>query len=1389
MPPADQLLEEYLRVINDKDNEIHRLIKATEEHRYAHRKREDALKDKLARVTSEAAAYLQTVQELRHRVAEDDTTTNKLINANELLKKDLGEAEAQLRAAQEHCGELARTLQAEQAERGNKVEEAAQLRAAADDTTKDVACLRGEVAALQQKLEQAEAEGAASASALSALQSQHADAVPRSQYDNRIGDFTMKIELMSRDHAELAKDLQRRAETAEEAANALEQSLRKTQQKLESTAAERDLSDRNAEDAKQAHKLHRQEHEFRIEALSTEVEKWRKSAQAAADRSAELAQQVALKDEERRRSYESLQAAQLLLERQQGKIDHAEDVCRAEVRAATGHLQELQDTVVRLERQLEAKSHALEDMRVTLTSQSESSLRAASELRGQLGVATSAAAARREECDRLQYELKGAKHQLQESEMKYSAELTALRSRVEELQHHVQRAQEQLHRKEEECRRRDILQEKALQELHHEHLRAVEDLRRTKDGEIQDGVARLERLRSELCDNSSGAKGLARELQLSAELHRRLHEELALAQSAVVQRDGVIAGLKQEMIELQGKFTYHEQRIRAKDDEEEQLRRKVAAAANDIAAANSAVKRAENAAEDAMRQLQTTKEQVLRQHAAMEKQTELEQQLRQQLATLEKVGAALQHDVAAKVVAADAAQQRVTLAESQLQSAQASLAHMQQELQRSHVAREAAEAEAKKCREALDDREKEARRIAQHAADVEALAHTTAEELRTSLKQREDVIAALRVDLAGILPQLTEERGQQLVLRERIQHLQEMEAVQRSAMQGKLDAATAAVATAQEEMHAVQHDNASLTESVRHLQEKLRMEKATTQSREGQYRVQREELEAALASLERERADVRQEAERLRVDATTAADLRGRYKKERAKMDALFKQYEERAAEAVRAERSSRQQEMSLLEELQASEATLHDTQEAHQRQLAEVSARYQHRLEEEMKTCRSTHDRAVEAEKKYAELLAAAKTTETNTSTACQEAAHVRRCLQDTLEGLTAQYARDVIDMKMAQASLLLEGHHASCSSIARCMDDSCRIVVRAMQESMTGHRQVAAETARRVQDAENAHEAAMEKLVRSHDEAIEGLVAQHRTELLRARQSSQQETHQLRRDLDATARLTLEHEDSLQSLQMELAGARRDVAYHTKQTEAIREQRDTAEGRRIEAQQRAEEDYCRLRAESDALKRQYDDRVVELKHADEEVRELKAEVTALQQVLGEKDAQLKREAKGAKSIIAQRTWDSQEAMKLATAAQREAEARADARHAELATAQVECRRLQRHVEAANAKIESMTEELLQLRRQEAEVLGQMQARKAEVSALRERCANLESLKNISDASLAEVQSREHGLLEKLEEMRSAQHLMQLCFDRQQEQLDVGRRLREMKDSQANRT
>jgi chromosome segregation ATPase len=122
--------------------------------------------------------------------------------------------------------------------------------------------------------------------------------------------------------------------------------------------------------------------------------------------------------------------------------------------------------------------------------------------------------------------------------------------------------------------------------------------------------------------------------------------------------------------------------------------------------------------------------------------------------------------------------------------------------------------------------------------------------------------------------------------------------------------------------------------------------------------------------------------------------------------------------------------------------------------------------------------------------------------------------------------------------------------------------------------------------------------------------------------------------------------------------------------------------------------------------------------------------------------------------------------------------------------------RKQRSELEAALAKLaglqttlDAAAREMGELHTREITLVTQVSARTAELSALNERYANADSLRKIAEKQIYELQQREMELNQRLEETRAANSMLQTCFDKQREQIETGRRMRELDLDARDRT
>nr|CCC49954.1 putative basal body component, fragment [Trypanosoma vivax Y486] len=348
------------------------------------------------------------------------------------------------------------------------------------------------------------------------------------------------------------------------------------------------------------------------------------------------------------------------------------------------------------------------------------------------------------------------------------------------------------------------------------------------------------------------------------------------------------------------------------------------------------------------------------------------------------------------------------------------------------------------------------------------------------------------------------------------------------------------------------------------------------------------------------------------------------------------------------------------------------------------------------------------------------------------------------------------------------------------------------------------------------------IEELSRLHAEELRAVHDDKNKELSKMALQHGADIALLRQEItDLTARAAREGEQQMKEYRRkeeqfhrektELECARLEIAHQADQITALKEQIRATEQRLGTERADVDHENKELRQQHDRVRHRLEECTRDQARSEQEIRELRNELLALHKVLHEKERALTTEqekcAEESRRLIAantvkealqiqldelrRQTQKHQERLlavrqgaertsSTAAAIQSQMEERVADLTRSLNASEVSKRRMERHFHNEEKKVGALERELAESRRREVELSTQLQARRTEITALKERCANLESLKNINDLTLAETRQRERELFEKIEEMRSAQQMMQICFDKQQEQLEAGRRMHE---------
>ncbi|GET89073.1 basal body component, putative [Leishmania tarentolae] len=1412
--PVDQLLEEYLRVINDKDDQLHRLLRQLQDQETAAGQREEEHTMKHKQLSEQLQSKSRKLKEMRAQSERDEEAIRRLVVNSEALKKQLqeseervkvhavaeAEAEAKLHRLECELADTRATLAVVQAQK-TKCDEgwsATQLQLEAQ--TAAAAHLKSELEAATQTLGEAQSQA-------QQLQARIQEMMPVHEHTSALAALEAKSASERVQSNQDIEKLQDALSSREIEHRTTKQALRKAQQDVEELTAVLQTTTKALEATK--HQLattdltkQQTERELREEAA-----RLRRAQMESAERVGELERSLTRSQEALQRTTTELQDACSQHERYKAVSEKVHDGVQAQNRTLQEQLRQCQDEAERTRRLLEARERTITDGADALARAREEATRTQAELREKLATATAAATSRAEERDRLQNQLNRMQSELTDAQRRTAADEHSLAQKLEELQAGVQRLHLQLRDKEEEARRAELVHSKELQKVQHDHAFAVEDMRRRHESEVQDLHARLDLARAELSEKTGGSKGLERELHHVAEVRQEMRNEMNRLQNTIEVKETVIQGLRRETDKQQEEVAQLTQRLAAHEKSEGVLRQRIEEAER----AQLDSKAARERAEESVMAMRKTAEASAANLAAVESQ------LRERDSIIAALRLEVREGVEAKQVSFKEAMQeksncnKLALSlketEERADKAEMELRAALQEQQRLQRCVDERSREVRRLKEEGEQRDGECTRLARHAEDVESLAKRTTEELRQTIHERDDTIQRLRSEQATVLPHLNEEKGKSLILLEKLQHQQELSRMQMDNAQQRIRALEEAVAAREAEVAELQCEKARAEQQVLEVQAQVTTLRGTLDSREHKYQQRKEEVQKALQQAEEVKTAAVRTLERAEGQTAAANAIRERYKTEKAKMEVLLQRMEEQVRASSKREKEDRQREADLLEKLTATEEALRRAQETVDSRVGEVKTRYEEMCRQQEESFRDATNDAVAAGKLATSLQMQLHEAQRRALSAEGSYRELQRHLAVSRALALEEYAEEATEMKRACIELFLRAHSGTVSRVASVAKDSWTATQKTEADLCEGAR----DTERQLTRLQLKHKAELRSVEEAHKRRMDAAAAEHHMEVARLQRELVEAEQCVVALKEAAQRTDGDREERTRALKDSLEHMAALLEMEKRQTASLQERIAADEAKRNHDARAGEEERRRLQHQYDKLKRQLDDRVVEQKHNEDELRELRAEVAALQRVLSEKKREERHEAdriakeqeRLAAAVEAHETAEQRcgelqkqisfmrgqlETARLAHervvsehhATQRTRDARLEAAQTELATAVGEKRRYQREVESLEQRVQELAKEVRTLRQHEADILGQLQSYKAETSALRERCANVESLKNISEASLAETQARERDLMEKIEELRNAQQLMQLCFDKQQEQLEVGRRLRQ---------
>ncbi|KPI84454.1 basal body component putative ML protein [Leptomonas seymouri] len=1410
----DQLLEEYLRVINDKDDQLHRLLRQLEDQQVASRQSDEAHKAHLKDLTQQLHRREAKLRDLQQQCASTEELHNKLVHHTEALKLQLQASVEKVQRLEESALQMSENIQsldsttsalrstvtALEAQRERESEalaSAQQLLNAEKDTS---TTLRGQCQTLTQALEERQSQ-------VEQLQAQVRGMVNRSEH-------TAAVQAL--ENAAAAA----RAQSAHDLDRVQQQLLHKNEELLQSQQSLRSAQSKVAEltDALDTastalHKAHQElsatamTAQQTVKEMQNEVSRRKVAQQGLAERVGELERALAREHDSVQRTSAELQATQLQYERYKAGTEKALEADQTQLRGVQEQLRQTQEEVDVTRRRLEAKERAASDGADAALRLREQLARVEAESRERVATLTAASSAKSSDCDRLQAELKKVQSTLLEAQQRTTADERALNLKFEELQAAVHRLQSTLRDKEEETRRLELVHSSEVHKMKSDFASATEEMRRRHETEVRELNGRIERFRGELGEQAGGSKGLERELKHLDEARREMRREMDRLQNALDAKEAALQSSTKELEKQQAEAAQLTQRLAVREREEVAMRQRLEEAervqldwrataerAQDTVAVLKKAAESTAASIAAMDEQQAKRDAVI---AGLRREVEELLEARQTALRETMQQKAQREQVALKLAGTE---ERLATCESELRDAVQERKKLQRTL-------DECKAELRCVQDEVGQRNADCTRLTKHAEEVEELAKRTADDLHRSLEAREDTIRQLRSEQATVLPQLNEERGKSLVLQERLQHLQEVHHIDAETAKERMRVLEADQAAREADVVVLRAEKAHLEQQIRDATAQADSLRATLDGREHKYQQRKEEVQKALRQVEEVKVATTTALQEAEAQSAAANALRDKYKKEKAKMEALLQRMEHKAHDSAKAEREGRKREASLVEKLKDAETALRRVQDSMESRIGDAKLHYDELCRQQEESFREAAS-DVQAAEKQANALQAQLLEARRRATLAESSLRELQRQSAARQMLAAEeYAEEATDLKRAHMDAVLRAHRAVLS-YASCF---AREGWSAAQRTVESSRFTAVELERQLTRMEAKHKAELQAVNEAHARQREAAAAEHREVVARLQRKAAEVECNAASQLEEFKRTDADRDQRCRALEDSMERLRTLLDMEKEQAAAFRQRVTAEEVTRSEAARVAQEERRALQRSHDKLKRQLGDRAVEQQHNEDELREQRAEVAALQRVLAEKDREhqqelqrLREDAEKTPAAIAARDAAMKQCEELRQqvdfvrgqlesarashqrvlneqhSTQRTRDARLEAAQAELATVAAERRRLQADLSHQEQRLNELEKEVQALQRQKADAQGQLQARKSEISALRERCANLESLKNISDATLAETQTRERSLMEKIEELRNAQQLMQLCFDKQQEQLEIGKRLRQ---------
>ncbi|KEG08141.1 putative basal body component [Trypanosoma grayi] len=1388
MTHVDQLLGEYLRVINSKDDEILDLIRGLEEHRCELKKREDLHKTDVVGTQKELEKSRRNVRKMEQQHRKDEEDINRLVNHNEDMK-------VQIHGFQQKLAETAKEVEQKQQEHTRELEEAGQRHAA------EVQSLRVELDALraEQSHVRHEREAARTAIEAAALREQQLQAREVVNEDLRNSLASVRQEMLSmvpaQQHREVVAELKESLRSLNEKSTAEIRDLKVELSRVKKAAGKyvSSLSELEASQAqlqkKQVEALQREEEARRqlegeresSKRLSAsqqkEIELARESAEQAVTRLESATLQLQQSHDKGQAAERRLTEMSEALKQERERAGQERERMSLQLSTLQTQTAEQQREAERMQRKMEAGTAELKVCHAAVAAAKEEGLRGAAELKERLSLVTAERDRERGDRERIVFELKDAQNQLSMLQDRSIDEKKMLVVKLDDANMNIERMRIQLRDKEHEQQALLSAQEKRLQEAEWAHKSELAECRKKLEGEISELRQRLDSANTRMAEEIANHKTHQRELVALQETVRSSREEGERRAAEVREAARALEDARREASSFREMLAKQQRQIDAAAGSEARLRQSTGQLESDRVADAKKNESLERALADAKERLGEKCDEVL--------------ELRRQLKRANDEDT--KRESAELVGRLRESQGRV----EQLQREQERLLASVEKLQERHNAAEKAQREANeelsRVNAELQKKAKECTRVAQHAKEVEDLARRSCEELERDLTRRDATIASLQQEV----PHLLEERAKVVVLEERLTHQADINRRDTEALQGRIALLEKELDAREAQLQQQVAETDSIASQLRPMQDRAGALEEMVRQKEKKHALRKEALRKAL--------------EQVDVAAARAAEAESELAK--------IKASREKSSDACKAETQRLQERLRVALEAQHAAETRLTAQEVALAEAMRTATSSQQAMQEQQSICVAKHAEELRGAIERANMLGretvqakeALRAAEVEKEEALQYARNAHRRMATSYSRLVTNFAEEAMITKEMFGDFAIAVVTRSFHQLGRVAHNGWDLAVSFKQHCGEELQQQQVKLRRELDELKRTHADEMQAVLEERNKELSKAALQHGSDIAQLRQEIVEVASRATREGEATMKEYRRKEEQFHRDRTELECAKLEIAHQADQIAALKEQLRSFEQRSEAERSALDQEKRSLEQQRERIRRRLDDCTVEQNQSEVEVRELRSELSALQQVLQEKESALASERErtreenrrlatltAAKETLHNQVEENRRQMQLLqqqlSAARQGAQqtghtaaaqqSRMEERIAELTRAlnalELEKRRLERQVRNDEKKIGVFEKEIAESRKREAELSSQLQARKVENSALKERCANLESLKNIAEVTLAETRLREKDLVEKMEEMRSAQQLMQLCFDKQQEQLEVGRRMHE---------